>query len=251
MKILVANLGSTSFKYRLFDMADERVLARGGVERIGSPQSRCFVEAGTVSEEIDRRGPRPCRGGAALPGAAVRPAAGAVCKDPAELAAIGFKAVHAQGLTGVQRVDEQVLAAMEALRRRGPGPQSALRRGHAAAGAGAAARFRWWPPSRPAFTRRSRRPSGCTPCRWNGPTKYGIQRWGFHGASHRYIAGRTAQLLNNAEAQDHLVPPGRQQLAVCHRGREVGGQQPGHEPAERLAAQQPRRRFRPVRPAGR
>ena len=39
MKILVANLGSTSFKYRLFDMADERQLARGGVERIGSPES--------------------------------------------------------------------------------------------------------------------------------------------------------------------------------------------------------------------
>ena len=33
MKILVANLGSTSFKYRLYDMADERLLARGGVER--------------------------------------------------------------------------------------------------------------------------------------------------------------------------------------------------------------------------
>ena len=36
MKILVANLGSTSFKYRLFDMADERQMARGGVERIGA-----------------------------------------------------------------------------------------------------------------------------------------------------------------------------------------------------------------------
>ena len=36
MKVLVANLGSTSFKYRLFDMNGERVLARGGVERIGS-----------------------------------------------------------------------------------------------------------------------------------------------------------------------------------------------------------------------
>ena len=34
MKILVANLGSTSFKYRLFDMNGEKVLARGGVERI-------------------------------------------------------------------------------------------------------------------------------------------------------------------------------------------------------------------------
>ena len=51
MKILVANLGSTSFKYRLFDMTDERLLARGGVERIGSDQARCYVVAGSVSEE--------------------------------------------------------------------------------------------------------------------------------------------------------------------------------------------------------
>src|SRR5207244_6587624 len=51
MKILVANLGSTSFKYRLFDMADERVIARGGVERIGSSESKCFVEAGGIKEE--------------------------------------------------------------------------------------------------------------------------------------------------------------------------------------------------------
>ena len=51
MKILVANLGSTSFKYRLFDMADERVLARGGVERIGSR-----------AVALLRRGRRPARG---------------------------------------------------------------------------------------------------------------------------------------------------------------------------------------------
>ena len=52
MKILVANLGSTSFKYRLFDMADERQLARGGVERIGSPESPCFVEIGGKKTEL-------------------------------------------------------------------------------------------------------------------------------------------------------------------------------------------------------
>ena len=51
MKILVANLGSTSFKYRLFDMADERQLARGGVERIGSAESPCFVEIGGQRRE--------------------------------------------------------------------------------------------------------------------------------------------------------------------------------------------------------
>ena len=57
MKILVANLGSTSFKYRLFDMADERQLARGGVERIGSPESRCFVEIGGRRQELTARVP--------------------------------------------------------------------------------------------------------------------------------------------------------------------------------------------------
>ena len=38
MKILVANLGSTSFKYRLYDLGDpaEPLLARGAVERIGA-----------------------------------------------------------------------------------------------------------------------------------------------------------------------------------------------------------------------
>ncbi len=114
MKILVANLGSTSFKYRLFDMADERVLARGGVERIGSAQSRCFVESGGAREEDDGRGaattPRRC--GSACNSWPTR--RGAASKDPSELAAIGFKAVHARGVTGVQRVDDKVLSAMEA-----------------------------------------------------------------------------------------------------------------------------------------
>ena len=37
MKVLVANLGSTSFKYRLFDLNTEEQLARGGIDRIGQP----------------------------------------------------------------------------------------------------------------------------------------------------------------------------------------------------------------------
>lgn len=59
MKILVANLGSTSFKYRLFDLPDEGgsdgvglecELARGGVERIGAAESRVYAAAtGSIS----------------------------------------------------------------------------------------------------------------------------------------------------------------------------------------------------------
>src|SRR5262249_10953076 len=43
------------------------------------------------------------------------------------------------------------------------------------------------------------------PLEW---VKFGIQRWGFHGVSHRYIAERTAQLLNNPEAR----------IISCHLG---------------------------------
>ena len=74
MKILVANLGSTSFKYRLFDMADERQLARGGVERIGAAESQCFVEIGGKRHGARGPGARSCGGGAAVPGAADRSA---------------------------------------------------------------------------------------------------------------------------------------------------------------------------------
>src|SRR5262249_42717452 len=111
MKILVANLGSTSFKYRLFNMADEAVLARGGVERIGSPQSKCFVEVGGQREETTVA----AKDHAVAVRLCLQQLTDKKClASPRELAAIGFKAVHAKGITGVHRVDEAVLQAMEA-----------------------------------------------------------------------------------------------------------------------------------------
>jgi acetate kinase len=206
VKILVANLGSTSFKYRLFNMADERVLARGGVERIGAEQSRCFVEAGGAREETTLA--------AKDHAVAVR-----LCleqlsdpkrrclKDPSELAAIGFKAVHAQGMTGVRRVEESVLAAMESYADVAPAhnppyvaamrllnrelPQIPL----------IAAFETGFHESIPVANRLY-----AVPLEW--ATKYSVQRWGFHGASHRYIAGRTAQLLGKPDAK----------IISCHLG---------------------------------
>lgn len=206
MKILVANLGSTSFKYRLFDMADERVLARGGVERIGSAQSRCFVEAGDVREEASLSAPDHA--------AAVR-----LClqqlsdprtrclKEPSELAAIGFKAVHAQGVTGVQRVDDRVLSAMEAYADVAPAhnppyiramrllakelPQIPL------VAAFETGFHETIPPAHRLYA---------VPTEW--AEQHGVKRWGFHGASHRYIAWRTGQLLGNPAAR----------IISCHLG---------------------------------
>ena len=112
MKILVANLGSTSFKYRLFDMADERQLARGGVERIGSPESPCFVEVGGQRQELKAKVPDHAVAVRQCLAQLTDPATGCL-KDASEVAAIGFKAVHGGRVSGVQRVTPDVLAAME------------------------------------------------------------------------------------------------------------------------------------------
>src|SRR5262249_36154049 len=113
MKILVANLGSTSFKYRLFDMTTEKVLARGGVERIGASRSRSYAESERGSSEKEMPVPDHAAAVEACLQLLADPRFG-VLKDAGELAAIGFKAVHAQQMTGVQRVNNKVLAAMEA-----------------------------------------------------------------------------------------------------------------------------------------
>ena len=205
MKILVANLGSTSFKYRLFDMADEKVLARGGVERIGAEQSRCFVEAGGTRAEMNQPVPdhavavRMCLQQLADPKLRC-------LKDPSELAAIGFKAVHAQGVSGVQRVDGRVLAAMEAYNDVAPAHNPPYVKA-----------MRLLAEKLPQIPLVAAFETGfhesiapaqrlyAVPLEW---AQDGVQRWGFHGASHRYIAERTAELLGNPAAR----------IISCHLG---------------------------------
>lgn len=206
MKILVANLGSTSFKYRLFDMKDERVLARGGVERIGQPLGRCYVEAAGARDEEERP--------VADHAVAVRlcleqlaePRRGCL-SSPRELAAIGFKAVHAQDMTGVLRVDAHVLAAMDAFNDVAPAHNPPYVRA-----------MRLLAEQLPEIPLVAAFETGfhetiadaerlyAVPRDWID--KHGIKRWGFHGASHRYIAERTAKLLNNPQAR----------IISCHLG---------------------------------
>src|SRR6185436_10165156 len=112
MKILVANLGSTSFKYRLFDMTDERQLARGGTERIGAENSRSFVAIGDHKAEETGRVSDHAEAVRRCLAQLTDPRHGCL-RDASEVAGIGFKAVHAGRISGVQRVTPEVLAAME------------------------------------------------------------------------------------------------------------------------------------------
>jgi acetate kinase len=206
MKVLVANLGSTSFKYRLFDMTDERVLARGGVERIGSSLSRSYAQTDRGSMERQVAVPDHAKAVEACLELLASPDIG-VLGSAQELTAIAFKAVHAKGLTGVHRVDAEVLASMEAYNDVAPAHNPPYVRAmrllnnklpHIPLVAAFETGFHESiPPAQRLYA---------VPMEWW--TTHGIRRWGFHGASHRYIAERTAQLLKNPEAR----------IISCHLG---------------------------------
>ena len=207
MKVLVANLGSTSFKYRLFDMQTESQLARGGIDRIGEEaDSNCFVEIGDNRQEVQTR-------------IADHAAAVQMCLDQLtdretgclssvdEVAAIGFKAVFAGKLSGVRIVDDNLLDTMEALADVAPAHNppyaKAMRQLRAAFPAiplVAALETAFHETIAPEYR------TYAVPYEWQ--EKYEVRRWGFHGASHRYIGGRMAEIT------------GRDDLKVisCHLG---------------------------------
>src|SRR6056297_3519326 len=111
MKVLVANLGSTSFKYRLLDMTDESCLARGAVDRIGEPVSQCTVAIGDWSDARQQSVPDHGVAVAACLEQLTDPEHGCLAR-PEEVSAIGFKAVHGGRISGVHVVDDDVLDAM-------------------------------------------------------------------------------------------------------------------------------------------
>ena len=193
MKILVANLGSTSFKYRLFDMAAGEQLARGGIERIGSPESRCTVEIGGRRQEKTLCVPDHAEAVHQCLAQLTDPETGCL-KEASEVSAIGFKAVHGGRVSGVQRVTPELLAAMEEM--------SPVAPAHNPAYITAMRLMREKLPEIPlvaAFetdfhrTIPDRNRYYAIPYEW--AEKALVRRHGFHGASHRYIATRTAELL--------------------------------------------------------
>ena len=226
MKVLVANLGSTSFKYRLFDMAPEssggqpEQLARGGVERIGSPSSPCTVSIGDYEGKLEMEVPHHGVAVQACIGQLTDPEHGCL-SDASEVAAIGFKAVHGGRLQGVFRIDESVLESMAEV--------SSVAPAHNPPYLAAMRQLSETVPGIPliaAFetdfhaTIPDARKHYALPKAWNDALP--IRKWGFHGASHRYIATRSAEVLERDDARViscHLG--GSSSLCAIHSGKSV------------------------------
>lgn len=198
-KILVANIGSTSFKFRLFEMPSERVLAKGGVERIGSADCPFTI---TIGDAAARKGT-----------ASFPDHASAIQFIESELggfdglAAVGFKPVMAKGISGTQFMEEPVLRAMEEF--------NTLLPAHNPPYIAGVRLFNKLYPGLPCIGTFETAfydhvPVGTyrypVPLEWE--QKYGIRRYGFHGASHRYVTSRCAELRGS----DRL------RIISCHLG---------------------------------
>jgi acetate kinase len=179
--VLVSNIGSTSFKFRLYDMNGERELARGGAERIGSDNAAVKV------------GDKAWTGGLADHGEAIDHCLRLLPDPNVKIDAIGFKAVHGGAISGAVRVTEEVIRTMTEFFDIAPAhnpPYVAAMKAFAArlpkvpqVAAFETAFHQTIPASRTTYG---------VPWEW---TQAGVRRYGFHGASHRYIAVRSAELL--------------------------------------------------------
>ncbi|MGL4595772.1 MAG: acetate/propionate family kinase [Thermoguttaceae bacterium] len=193
MKILVANLGSTSFKYSLFDMNDESLLARGRVERIGDAMSLCSVNISGIMQEKSAHVPDHAVAVRECLAQLTDPESGCL-QSVSEVAAIGFKAVHAAGISGVKRVDADLLDAMEEINDMMPAHNPPYIRAMRILAeklpeipliAAFETEFHQTIPNRNRYYG--------VPFEWS--QKFDVQKWGFHGASHQYIAERTSEIL--------------------------------------------------------
>ncbi|MEC7598604.1 MAG: acetate/propionate family kinase [Planctomycetota bacterium] len=228
MKVLVANLGSTSFKYRLFDMDNEEQLARGGIDRIGSAESYCFVEIGSEQVELFVHVPDHAEAVRRCLEQLTNPDTGCL-NDASEVSAIGFKAVHGGKISGVQRIDAEVLTEMEKM--------NAVAPAHNPPYIAAMRQLAEKLPEIPlvaAFetgfhqTISDAQKFYGVPFEW--AEDYHIKRWGFHGASHRYIGQRLAEVTGREDMRAISCHLGGSSSLCAIRGRESIGTTMGMSP---------------------
>lgn len=200
MKILIANPGSTSYKCKLYDTDHMSILFEATVERIGSDDgiySYNFSGSEMKTEVLDI--------------ADYFKAVGLTIDtlkekySVEELSAVGFKTVHAKGVSGCVELSQDVLHAMEEYRFLAPV--------HTDVYITAITVFKKLLPTKPLvglFETHFHKNIPAEAYMYGIPydlyEKHGIRKFGFHGASHRYIGERAKELF------------GADKVISCHLG---------------------------------
>ena len=205
MKILVLNCGSSSIKYKLFEMQDHSVLAQGGVEKIGLPDS--FLQVKLPDGEkvrIEKEMPEHTVGIQLILNTLVDEKIGCL-KNLNEIGAVGHRVVHGgekfnQSVVITPEVKEMIvkcaelaplhnpanLKGIDAIEQTLPGvPQVAV--------------------FDTAFHQTMPDYAYMYALPYELYEKYAIRRYGFHGTSHRYVSARVCEYLGVDAASKKIV----------------------------------------------
>ena len=190
MKILVSNVGSTSLKFKLYDMPEEKVLCTAKVERVGSCDNAIFSYRNEQTGDgfsADKLCVESYTAGIRMFLEKMTDGKLGVVASVNEIEAVGFKTVLSKGYYGVHFLTEEVLQGMRDYLYIAPA--------HNAPYLEAIEQFKMILPDvamvgvfETAFhvTVPKERRIYALPYEWY--EEYGIQRMGYHGASHSYIA---------------------------------------------------------------
>jgi acetate kinase len=210
MKILVVNCGSSSLKYQLINMEDEKVMAKGLAERIGISGSRLkHTSAGKNELVIDKDLPNHKEALKLITDILVSSEHG-VISHMSEISAVGHRVVHGgERFSGSVRIDEEVMDTLRECADLAPlhNPPNIM-------GIEACKQLM---PDVPmvgvfdtAFHQTVPDYAYIYPIPYEYYEKYGVRKYGFHGTSHKYVAERAADLLNK--------PIDQLKIITCHLG---------------------------------
>ena len=204
MNILICNVGSTSLKYQLFDMdSGEKVLASGGAERVGAQKSLFYHK--DPQKNIREDAIFPTHGEAIS--AMLTALLDGCIHSMEDISCVGFKVVHAKGVTGVQFLTDDVLDAMAAFNSVAPA--------HNPPYIAAIRQFRDLMPNTPligsfetAFHAQMPPEAYLYPIPLELSKKHAIRRYGFHGASLEYLSTWVEKAMDRKNLK----------IVCCHLG---------------------------------
>lgn len=210
MKILVLNCGSSSIKYKLFDMSNSTVIAQGGIEKIGLPGS--FLKLTLPNGEkkvLEKDIPEHTVGIEFILDTLTSAEYGAI-KSLDEINAVGHRMVHGgEKFSKSVLLTQEVLDAFTACNDLAPLHNPANLKGVNAVSAIL--------PNVPqvgvfdtAFHQTMPDYAYMYAVPYELYEKYGVRRYGFHGTSHRYVSKRVCEFLGIEQEGTKII--------TCHVG---------------------------------
>ncbi|MGD9078948.1 MAG: acetate kinase [Desulfobacterales bacterium] len=197
MKVLVINSGSSSIKYRLFDMTDKTVLASGVMEQIGEAESRLTHytrnRKGEMEEIVNSESVADHQAGFQLIGT-IMGESGAL-QDTAELSGIGHRVVHGgEEFKEPTLIDENVIDTIRRL-----SPLAPLHNPANLLGIEVAMQSAPQVPQIAVFDTAFHQSIPIHAFRYAIPQDlyeaHQVRRYGFHGTSHAYVTKQAAKVL--------------------------------------------------------